>query len=121
MGFALFGFGTFSFGYCLFDRRAKVIVNNTGVVDFRNGYGLIPWAEISEFNMWSVKGSYFVTLKLRDPTKWIAKAGVWTKAIAHVMGPKRFAITVGLQNMAVDESELRSFMSEMVSRGAVHA
>src|SRR5579862_7628091 len=66
VGFALFGFGTFSFGYCLFDRRAKVIVNNTGVVDFRNGYGLIPWAEISEFNMWSVKGSYFVTLKLRD-------------------------------------------------------
>ena len=117
----MFGFGTFTFGYRLLDRRSKVIVNNAGILDTRNCYDLIPWNEISGFRMWSVKGNYYITLGLRDPNKWIAKASVLTRVIAHIKKSKKFSITVGLQNMVVDESALKAFISEMLAVESDHA
>jgi len=111
---ASMGFGTVLFGFRLFDRRSKIIVNESGLLDNRSRYGLLPWAEITGFKMWAVKGNLFITLSLRDPEKWISRSGALTRLFACIRGKNKFSVTVSLQNMTFDETALRSFFSDMV-------
>lgn len=121
LGFIMFGFGTIIFGFRFLDRRVKVEISEMGVHDYRTRYGNIPWSEISDYRLWSVKGNDYITLTLRSPQLWIKRANAFTRVIASCIGKNKFKITISLQNMAVNEASLTSFMTEMVALASAHA
>lgn len=122
VGFGTFGFGTLMLagtimsGFRVFDRRPRVKIDADGVRDYRTRYGNIPWSEISDLRLSSVKGNDVVTLTLRSPEQWIARANAISRFITSLMGSKRFRITIWLANMDVNGEELRAFMTYMISR-----
>lgn len=121
LGFIMFGFGTIVFGFRFLDRRIKVKISELGVHDYRTRYGNIPWSEISQYRLWSVKGNDYITLTLRSPQLWITRANALSRVIFGVMGKNKFKITISLQNMAVNEASLTSFMTKMVALASTHA
>jgi hypothetical protein len=122
VGFGIFMFvGTLVCGFRLFDRRLKVKIDADGVCDYRTSVGNIPWSEVSDFQLRSLKGSTFVALALRSPERWIARANAITRFIVSLMGSKRFRINISLHNMAVKEDELGAFMTYMIAQASVRA
>lgn len=62
-----FGAGAALFIRQLFDARPRLTINEQGIDDRTLGVGLIPWSEITNAYVKSIKGNDFVCLILRDP------------------------------------------------------
>jgi hypothetical protein len=117
-GAVFFGLGAILFGYRTFDRRIRVIVDESGIQDFRiNKYGLISWRDVGRFEFDKFTGNYFLNIYPRDARGFhrrSSKAGMWLDEKI----PARLAVVVSLRNMDVDVSELGPFIGKMI---AAHA
>jgi hypothetical protein len=110
------------FGFQLFDRRLKVTIGTEGVCDYRNSFGNIPWSEISDFRLWSLKGNVIVRLILRSPETrraWMARANVINRFLGSLKGSESSEINIPLKNMAVKRDELGAFMTYMIAQASV--
>ena len=71
------------FGLCavygcikIFDQRPGLIIAREGLVDNSSAVaaGRIPWDEITGLEVSSIAGTRFVTLRVRDPQKYVARS-----------------------------------------------
>lgn len=62
-----FGAAVVLFSWQLMDARPRLIVDDHGVFDRTLGVGVIPWSEITEAYVRSIKNVDFICLGLRDP------------------------------------------------------
>ena len=74
--------GIIFFGSCglyafkkLFDNKAALILNNSGIVDNASGVsaGFIPWSEILGAEIFEIQKQKMLIIKVRDPQKYIAR------------------------------------------------
>lgn len=80
-GSIVMGFlGIYFFTKKLFDKRPGLILNEKGIYDNTSAFsfGLIPWSDICEISAASIQASiaskqHFITIKLVDPGKYIAR------------------------------------------------
>jgi len=55
----------------LFDFRPRLIIDEHGINDRTLGVGLIPWPEITDAYVKSIRGGDFICLKVRNPEMWL--------------------------------------------------
>src|SRR5215469_3553013 len=65
----------------LFDLHPRITINDQGVDDRTLGVGIIPWSEITNAYVKSIKGNDFVCLVVRDPNMWIGRLSPMRKAM----------------------------------------
>jgi hypothetical protein len=117
-GLVLFGFGFLIFGYRLFDRRPRILINQQGIHDKRSNLGLIQWSEISNVHLGTNTGIQQITISLKQPSIWLAKCSFLSKWFWDKFGVHKFVVRANLQNMYPDLYTASFFISQMVQQHA---
>jgi len=55
----------------LLDSRPRLIIDEHGINDRTLGVGLIPWPEITDAYVKTIRGGDFICLKVRNPEMWL--------------------------------------------------
>ena len=92
----------------LFDSRTGLILNGQGIVDNSSAVaaGLIPWPDISGFDVYTAKRQRLLVIKLTDPEKYIARGNRLQQAlnrINHKMRGSPIAITSIMLRVSFDD------------------
>ena len=66
-----FGAGAALFVRQLFDSRPRLKIDAQGINDRTLGVGIIPWPEITNAYVKSIRGNDFICLVVRNPDRWI--------------------------------------------------
>ncbi|MBS1601619.1 MAG: hypothetical protein JST42_03040 [Bacteroidetes bacterium] len=108
-------FGTYFFTKKLFDNRPGLILDEQGIYDNTSAFkfGLIPWSDICEISAASIQASiaskqHFITLKLVDPQKYIAREKNFFKKKLLQANAKSYGspIHISTNGIKADHSEL---------------
>lgn len=98
-----FGGGAVLFVFQLIDRRPRLILDDEGLYDRTLGVGVIPWRDIADAQLVSVRGHAFVCLHLRNPEHWIGRLSAGQRRLAALNQRMGFALlNVNLSGAAVD-------------------
>src|SRR5215469_11642791 len=68
----------------LFDSRPRLKLDDRGVEDRTLGVGVIPWCEITDAYVKSIKSNDFVCLVVRNPSIWVDKFSPVQKRLMEV-------------------------------------
>lgn len=69
------------FVWQIIDRRPRLTINELGINDRTMGVGLIPWSEITDSYVKSIRGNHFICLVARNPEMWTSKFSTAKKAM----------------------------------------
>ncbi|QWP78407.1 hypothetical protein J5226_08450 [Lysobacter sp. K5869] len=98
-----FGGGAVLFAFQLIDRRPRLICDDEGLYDRALGIGVIPWRDIVDAQLHSVRGHPFVCLRLRNPEHWLAKLSPRRQRLVGFSQRFGFgALNVTLSGAAID-------------------
>lgn len=84
IGMAFFGLGAFVLLYQVLDRRPRIIISETGIIDRTLRVGEIGWGDINSAELRSVRQTKFVALKLNDTKKYLSRLSNYSKKIAKL-------------------------------------
>ncbi|ALN59737.1 hypothetical protein GLE_4396 [Lysobacter enzymogenes] len=100
---AFFGAGAVLFAFQLLDRQPRLILDDDGLNDRTLGVGIIPWRDIADARLLSVRGHAFVCLQLRNPEHWADKLSPRQRRLAALNQRMGYAmLNVNLAGAAVD-------------------
>jgi hypothetical protein len=92
------------------DKRVQVRIDPIGLVDRRNGFGVIPWAEVSEVQLARRRSQWLMTLNMTHPEYVAERARPLARWLHKVFSPGFFTrVKVPLEDAHVTE-ELRKFL-----------
>jgi hypothetical protein len=99
----------------LFDKKAGLIFNSSGIVDNSSGVsaGLIPWSEILGAEILEIHKQKMLIIKVRNPQKYIERGGTLKQALNkanHKICGSPIAITSNA--LRINFSELLSLFNQ---------
>jgi hypothetical protein len=102
-----FGAGIPLFALQILDRRPRLKIDDTGIVDRTLGVGKIAWEDIDDAFVKSIQNVDFICLKLRNPEKYIGKLTPVKRAMAKANEKLGFTpISLNLSGVAVNTHEI---------------
>ena len=107
---AFFGVCAAAFAWQLFDRRPRVVIDDSGVFDRSLRVGTIPWSQIEDAYPKSIATAHFVCLVLRDADAWLARLPAWQRSLAERNVP------LGFEPFSVNLSGLPSRPDAVLAR-----
>lgn len=113
-----FGAGAVLFAFELIDRRPRLILDDEGLYDRTLGVGTIPWRDIADGELRSLRSQHFVCLRLRNPDYWSDKLSPrqrWLISLNERMGYA--ALNVNLSGLAVDR---QAVLARILKYSAMH-
>src|SRR5207253_5238273 len=83
--------------------------DKVGVVDRRNGYGVIPWVEVAEVNLARRRAQWLMTLRMSHPAFVAERATPLSRALHKLLGANFAMVKVPLEDAHVTD-DLRQFL-----------
>ena len=112
-GVAVFSFIGLHYLYQAFDQRVQVRIDQTGILDRRNGFGVVPWKEIAELKLKRRRSQWLMLLRVVHPDYFAERALPLDRFVARLTSAKPFAeIKVPLEDAHVND-DLRRFIYEV--------
>lgn len=97
------------------DRRIQVRIDQDGVVDRRNGYGVIPWKEIVGLELARRRSQWLMTLRMSHPGFVEEREAPLMKRLHGLLGVKPVAqVKIPLEDAHVTE-DFRQFIYSMAN------
>lgn len=96
IGVVFFGLGFVVIPAMYLRKGPQVIINETGIEDFRLGVGMIRWDDIGSFSIDSVYSSRLLCIEVKNPQAYLSRMPIWKRALTKVnrsMGYSRFTIS----------------------------
>jgi len=98
----------------LFDSRPRLKIDDAGINDRTLGVGVIPWVEITDAYVKSIKGNDFVCLIVRDPTIWTSKFSPVQKRLISVNRSMGFQeLNINLSGIKANTSQIHELILKM--------
>ena len=82
MSVAFFGDCSLTGLWMLFDQRPRIVVDDNGIYDRTLGVGQIPWSEIDDAYIQSIKGNDFICLELRNQHEYLERMSAVNRSMA---------------------------------------
>ncbi len=122
-GVGWFGVAFFALGLLpgirgLTGRRLTVVLDETGIQDTRLRIGLIPWNQVRECRVESIRGTAFLCLHLKAPELFLHQLSPTQRALAkanHAMGFGHLAIS--FTGLTPSIKEAVAFLEQASHRG----
>jgi hypothetical protein len=111
-GGLFFGLGFAFFGYRAFDRRPRLIVDESGINAPRASIGFVPWSEIRETRIRHLGKVDTVQVIPNDPAAWVGKLSPVQRVLWRWF-PKSRVIRFQLQNMDVPTSAIAELITTL--------
>ena len=110
--------GFFSLGLVLFlyravDRRPRVIIDASGITDFRTSIGPIPWSEVSRTQVRYLGRVDQISLSFLHPDIWMKKLPPLWRFWWGVLPEKWHFFSISLQNMDVPTSDVAECLQDI--------
>jgi hypothetical protein len=109
-GIAVFSFIGIHYIFQGLDKRIQVRFDQVGIVDRRNGFGVIPWREVAELDLRRRRAQWLMTLNMADPAFVEGRATAGTRRLNRILGRNFFSqVKVPLEDAHVTD-EFRGFL-----------
>jgi hypothetical protein len=109
-----FGAGIPLFIWQIVDRRPRLTINELGINDRTMGVGLIPWAEITDSYVKSIRGNHFICLVARNPEIWTSKFSTAKKAMIKANKALGFTeLNVNLSGTSAQPQEIHELILKL--------
>jgi hypothetical protein len=98
----------------IIDRRPRLTINERGINDRTMGVGLIPWSEITDSYVKSIKGNHFICLVARNPEMWTSKFSAAKKAMIKANKALGFTeLNVNLSGTSAQSQEIHELILKL--------
>jgi hypothetical protein len=98
----------------IFDRRPRLTINELGINDRTMGVGLIPWSEITDAYIKSIRGNNFICLVARNPEMWTSKFSAAKKAMIKTNKALGFSeLNVNLSGTSARPEEIHELILKL--------
>jgi hypothetical protein len=115
MSIIIFGASIPLFTWQIFDRRPRLKIDDTGILDRTLGVGKIAWDDINDAFVKSIHSNDFVCLKLTDPEKYVGKLNSIKKAMTKANEKLGFTpISLNLSGVAVNTHEILELIMKTI-------
>jgi hypothetical protein len=111
-GGLFFALGVVLFGYRTFDRRPRLIVDESGISAPRASIGFVPWSEIRETRIRHLGKVDTIQVIPNDPTAWLGKLSPVQRVLWRRF-PKSRVIGFQLQNMDVPTDAIAELLNNL--------
>jgi hypothetical protein len=109
-GVAVFSFIGLHYVVQALDQRVQVRIDQAGISDRRNGFGVIPWKEIAELKLGRRRAQWLMLLRVAHPEFVEERATPIDRFIRNLQGRRGYdQVKVPLEDAHVTE-ELRRFI-----------
>jgi hypothetical protein len=103
----------------LLDNRPRLVFDDVGVFDRTLDVGRIPWSDIDDARLMSIKGHHFISLSLRDEAKWTAKFTPLQHRLAQANRKLGFsALSLNLSGIQVQPEAVLALVLAHIARSS---
>lgn len=115
----IFGwFGVVFFGLCLIAiatqlvrRVPTVIIDDSGITDRREAFGLVPWTDIVSLRIRAVHNQRFLCVEVVDAAPYLARLPAYKRAFARANASLGFPpVTIGFSGLKPGLDEVWSYL-----------
>jgi hypothetical protein len=111
-----FGSGVPLFVKKISESGPRLIINDQGIFDRTLDVGTIPWSEITDAYIKSIKGNDFICLELRNPEMWSNQlSGIKKAAISANKALGFTEFSVNLVGVAADTAAIHELIIKKVA------
>ena len=98
----------------IIDRRPRLTIDEHGINDRTMGVGLIPWSEITDSYVKSIRGNHFICLVARNPEMWTSKFSATKKAMIKANKTLGFTeLNVNLSGTGAQPQEIHELILKL--------
>jgi hypothetical protein len=98
----------------IIDRRPRLTINDLGINDRTMGVGLIPWSEIEDSYVKSIRGNHFICLVARNPEMWTSRFSATKKAMIKTNKALGFTeLNVNLSGTSAQPQEIHELILKL--------
>jgi hypothetical protein len=110
---SFFGLGI-PFGiFTLFDKRAQIIINETGIFDRTLKQGIIKWEQIIESYPIDIHNQKFISIVVEETFEFKKKQYKWAEKLNELVGAQK--LNLNLSQIKIDEIKLSYLINKITN------